>query len=315
VAEAVTAVRRTPAHAVALPAIPDALRAIWRDCCADQPDVDVSRALTHNFVGVADAARAPDLRLAVDTLSARLPCRAFLVALVPGAAPLRAEVFGAARPFGRALDLVLEQIELQAPRSAFAHVAGVVRPLLVNDLPTHLYWAMDWPARPADFDALLMMAEHAIVDSARFSAPEAQLDAVEQRRQQGSAITDLNWLRLRPWRRALAEAFERCGHDRERPTAVTIRHGGAAPAAALLLGRWLEQRLGATVGCETADGAPGCVVGVELQHGDASVAAAQSGQGRIEVQVTTAESCFVPFSVPASRGSEGDLLAAAIDLA
>jgi hypothetical protein len=37
--------------------------------------------------------------------------------------------------------------------------------------------------------------------------------------------------------------------------------------------------------------------------------------GRIEVAVETEEACFLPFGVPSSRGSEGDLLAAAIDLA
>jgi hypothetical protein len=33
------------------------------------------------------------------------------------------------------------------------------------------------------------------------------------------------------------------------------------------------------------------------------------------VSVETPAACFVPFRVAASRGSEGDLLAAAIDLA
>jgi glucose-6-phosphate dehydrogenase assembly protein OpcA len=309
------ATQRTPGQRVAAAAIPAALRAIWRDCCGDEAGVDVSRALTCNFVAVADAAQLAGLRLAIDTLASRRPCRAFLVAVADSGTAMTAEVSGAMRTHGAARDLVLEQIELATPRDGFGHVAGVVRPLLVNDIPTHLYWAADWPASPHEFDVLLAMAGHAVVDSARFSAPATQLDALELRRRQGRRLTDLQWLRLRPWRRALAEAFERCAFTPGAPTAVAIRHGDGALAAAMLLGRWLEQRLGADVALAAAPLDAPCLDGVELRHGDATIAAVRSGPARIEVHVATADSCFVPFGVPASRGAEGDLLAAAIDMA
>jgi hypothetical protein len=35
---------------------------------------------------------------------------------------------------------------------------------------------------------------------------------------------------------------------------------------------------------------------------------------QIRVHVTTPEHCYLPFSVPTARGTDGDLLAAAIDL-
>jgi glucose-6-phosphate dehydrogenase assembly protein OpcA len=314
VEEAVSAAR-TPRHAAAPDAIHAALRAIWRDCCAEQDAGSVSRALTHNFVGIATDERADELRAAVDRVAGRLPCRAFVVALARDGTGISAEVFGAARTHGSSRDLVLEQIELRTPQSAFGDLAGVVRPLLVNDLPTHFYWSLDWPAAPREFDSLMAMAEHTIVDSARFSAPLPQLDAVELRARQGRRLTDLAWLRLRPWRRALAEGFERCDYAPEQPTRVAIRHDRAAAAAAAVLGRWLERRLDAEVSLVALDHGHAVLQEVEIRHDDAVIRAALRSPERIEVEVTTAAACFVPVAVPASRGSEGDLLAAAIALA
>jgi glucose-6-phosphate dehydrogenase assembly protein OpcA len=306
---------RTPTKAVAPRAIPDALRAIWRECCSGEPDENVSRSLTMNLLAVTDAAQQTALRGVVDGLAARRPCRAFLVAVRPGSGTIEATVHGAARVAGRVRDLVLEQIELNVPQGAFAQVAGVLRPLLVNDLPTHCYWGTTWPADPRTFDGIDAVADFTIVDSARFRLPATELDAIEQRRRAGRPLTDLNWLRLRPWRRALAEVFERAAHQDGATTTATLRHGDAGLAAAALLGRWLEQRLAAHVALEPAGSDHDGLVGFELQHADALATATLTDGGRIEVAVETRAQCFLPYTVPASRGAEGDLLAAAIDLA
>jgi len=306
---------RTRQQSVEPKAIPDALRAIWRDCCSAEPKSDVSRALIVNFIAVADGQRGRDLCAALDGMIARVPCRAFLVTLGEGTAPLRAAVSGAARLHGPVRDLVLEQIELQAPRAAADQLAGLVRPLLVNDLPTHLYWGGDWPEDGRVFDVFAALADHTIVDSGRFSAPVAQLDAVEQRRARGRLITDLTWMRLRPWRRGLAEALERFRWRPDVPTSVAIRCGEGGAAGALLFGRWLEQRLAAKVVLEQTDSCRGCPDAIELRHGGNSVSLSFAEPGQVEVGLTTADSCFLPFSVPASRGNEASLLAAAVDLA
>jgi hypothetical protein len=320
VEEAVTAAaERTRQQSVEPKAIPDALRALWRDCCSAEPRSDVSRALIVNFIAVVDGQSGRDLRGALDGMVARVPCRAFLVTLGDVVAPLRAPILatvsGAARLHGPVRDLVLEQIELQAPRGAADQLAGVVRPLLVNDLPTHCYWGGDWPADGRVFDLFAALADHTIVDSGRFSAPVAQLDAVEQRRARGRAVTDLTWMRLRPWRRGLAEALERFTWRPDVPTSVAIRCGDAAVAGALLFGRWLERRLAAKVVLEETGSRLGCPDAIELRHGDNSVTLAYAEPGQVEVGLTTADLCYLPFAVPASRGNEASLLAAAIDLA
>lgn len=306
---------RTPHATVAPNAIPSALRAIWRECCSGESEGNVSRSLTTNLIVVVDAARETELRQLLDVLSARQPSRAFLATIQPGNGAIEAQVHAAARVSARTRDIVLEQIELRVPEGSFAQLAGVVRPLLVNDIPTHCYWATAWPRDARGFDALAAVADHTIVDSARFQLPASELDAVEQRRRDGTKVTDLTWMRLRPWRRALAEVFERTPFRMFTPTEITVRHGDAGLAAAALLGRWLEQRLGARIALEASDGPTDFLAGAELRHGDAVATATLTSAGRIEVEVQTPAACFLPFAVPSSRGSEGDLLAAAIDLA
>lgn len=307
------AIRTTP-HVVAPRNIPDALRTIWRDCCAGA-DQAVTRALTHNFVAVVDRRRAADLRHVVDELAERRPCRAFFVVVDAADGSIEVEVAGTARRQGAMLVLLLERIDLRTPRREFAHVAGIVRPLLVNDIPTHLYWATEWPDPPRAFDELADMVDHVVVDSARSSAPARQIEAIEQRRAAGLQAIDLAWLRLRPWRRALAEGFERVPYDASLGTTVAIRHGDAGVAAAHLLARWLRDRLGAETTLQpTGDGAAG-LTAVELRHGEDEIVATATEPARIVVHATTRDACFLPYTVPASRGNETGLLAAAIDLA
>ena len=64
---------------------------------------------------------------------------------------------------------------------------------------------------------------------------KAALRAVQDRRRRGQHITDLSWLRLRPWRRALAEAFERVPWTPGTKASGSVRHGRMATAAAILL--------------------------------------------------------------------------------
>jgi hypothetical protein len=304
----------TPRHVVAPNAIPEALRKIWRECCQGDEDNSVSRALITNLIAVVSVDRERAMRALLESLSARLPCRAFLVVVGPGNGAIATEVHGAARLYGPTRDLVLEQIELTVPEGAFARVAGLIRPLLIHDIPTRLYWACPWPEDARRFDSLATMADLSILDSARFTVPASDLDAIDTRRRRGMQVVDLEWMRLRPWRRALAEVFERIRYQPNLHTAAVVRHGDAAVAAATMLGRWLERRLSAHVVVE-ATGTAGGLAGIDLQHGGSAAAVTLVDSGRIEVAVETEEACFLPFGVPSSRGSEGDLLAAAIDLA
>lgn len=308
---------RTEPRPTPLAKIPDALRAIWRTCTTstDDADADVARSLAVNFVGAADLRDEQDLRAAVDRLQRRTPCRAFLLLIDDAAARVTAEVSATTRLADGTHDIVLEEITVRFPGASFDQMPGLVRPLLVNDLPNHLFWATGWPREERNFDELAALCDHVVVDTRRFASPAAEIGHLDERRSGGTRITDLCWLRLRPWRRALAEAFERLSFTPGMPTEVRIRHGAQALAAAMRLGDWLEQRLTARVtldGGGSADRA--CPDQVLLRCGDNEIDL-QAPEHHILAHVTTSAHCFLPFKVPVSRGSDGDLLAAAIDIA
>jgi glucose-6-phosphate dehydrogenase assembly protein OpcA len=306
---------RTPSRATPPPQIPDALRALWRSCTTDVDDANVARSLAINFVGVASVAEEADLRAAVDRLQRRTPCRAFLLLLDDATRAVTAEVSATTRRSGGTHDIVLEEITIRMPTAALEQMPGLVRPLLVNDLPNHLFWGTAWPRSERHFDDLAALCEHVVVDTRRFASPAVEIDHVDARKQDGLRITDLCWLRLRPWRRALAEAFERFEFAPGNATSVQIEHGDRALAAAMRLGQWLETRLGAKVtldGSGAADRA--CPDRVLLRCSDNEIDL-QAPANHIAVHVTTAAHCCLPFKVPTSRGTDGDLLAAAIDIA
>ncbi len=315
-AEAVNAVR-TQSLQVPLRGIPDALRSLWDLCRPAQADETLSRALTVNLLAVAPFAEAAGLRDTVTQLLRRLPCRAFLVLFDPERRELCADVQGATRSAGKAREIVLEQIELRVGPDGLAAVPGVIRPLLVNDIPTHLFWQDALPRNGDGLEQLLPLCDHAVVDSARFLDPETDLAGIRFLRTGHRRITDLSWLRARPWRRALAQAFELVPFDPATPTRVVLRHGlnPGALACSHLLATWLEERLQATVELQSgeADERPTPEL-LELWHGDEHVAV-QRTDGHLRVTVTRKDVCLLPFQVPASRGGCADLLAAAIDLA
>lgn len=304
---------RTPAQATEWRKIHEGMRKLWRMSLPEEAGFDVARSLTINFLGVADAADVQSLRDATDRLQRRSPARAFLIVLDETVQPGGAELAAVTRCHGSTRDIVLEEISLRLPSAAFGQLPGLIRPLLMNDLPNHLYWARSWPDPAASFDALATLCDHVVVDSRRFARPSTDLPAVAARRAQGQRITDLAWLRLRPWRRALAEAFEQVRWTPGTATTVTIRHGRQALGAATLLGDWLRERLGARIQLDAAgDANSASPDGVAITTDAFEIDLAAPRQ-QIRVHVSTPEHCFLPFTVTASRGHDADLLAGAID--
>jgi hypothetical protein len=98
------------------------------------------------------------------------------------------------------------------------------------------------------------------------------------------------------------------------PVAMVVRHGANALAAAHLLANWLRARLGAVTTMEANGGSATLFPDrVALAVGDCEIELTARGQ-QIRVQASTPDRCELPFFVPLSRGSDGDLVGAAIDL-
>lgn len=295
--------------------LPQGLRQLWQSACPATEGADVARSLTINFLALATADREASLRDVIGRLLRRTPCRAFLLVIDEQASTPTAELTASTRCSGNLRDIVLEEIMLRLPPGWFAHLPGLLRPLLVNDLPNHLYWSGPWRRNSPWFAMLAGLCEHSMVDSRDFDAPAADLAAVETERSKGQQVTDLNWLRLRPWRRALAEAYQRVPHADASDLTASIQHGPTATSSAILLGNWLSQRLQARVQYQPAeDDRNTGPVAIELRS-DRYEILARARENHIRLHVATETACHLPFQLPRSRGSEGDLLAAAIDLA
>ena len=300
---------------VAIGELPEALAILWRHVEESDQTRPLARTLTMNFVGVTDAAGEERLRAAVDRLLVRHPCRAFLVVLDDRASALSATLSARTLDARNNRQTVLEQIVLRAPERDLPKLPGVFLPLLVNDIPTHLYWALPLPADTAQLTSLAHVADQTVVNSALFADLErdcARLAGTDLH------TVDLVQFRLHPWRRALAEAFERFDWRAEVPTRARIEHAASAAAAARRLAAWLGERLQATTEIatvtEVCDAPPCDPCRLQVEHGEVRVVVQRTrDRSRLSVAVTRADVCLLPFEVPASRGQDGDLLAAAFD--
>ncbi|GAB4136860.1 MAG: hypothetical protein Fur0037_01630 [Planctomycetota bacterium] len=300
----------TPWREVRAAELPAALRWLWRACADASRCADVMRSLAANVIAVFPACgggSAEESEELVDGLAERIPSRAFTVLLRAGRASI--EVRGAMRRAARSRAILMERVRICGDRAEIPRFLGLIRPLLVADLTTHCLWSGDCSEDDEDVLSFAGLADHLIVDSARFRDPARGLARRREAAASAARVTDLNWLRLRPWRLALAEAFER--FDGGGATAAEIRHGPRARAQAIILGEWIRERTLADVRLDCTEEGDG-IQGLELRRGGSVVHIAPSKTG-LEVRVTTRELCHLPFVLPVRPRSPLDLLAAAID--
>ena len=154
-----------------------------------------------------------------------------------------------------------EQITVAFSGDAAQGAANLMQALLKPDLPVYLWWADDLPQDLALFHRLVANSSRVIVDSNKFLAPEERIQALSKLLDYApdSALRDLNWGRITPWRELIAQFFDIADY---RPylvnvDAIEIEHAVRSPAAdqenshispnpirALLLAVWLQTRLG-----------------------------------------------------------------------
>jgi glucose-6-phosphate dehydrogenase assembly protein OpcA len=168
------------------------------------------------------------------------------------------------RPAGMARQHVcVEMVTLHAGGGYVERLPFAVRALLIGDLPVNLWW--ETPIPPPSAGALLYelaeQAQQIIYDSLDWPDPArgvaataSWLEQVERGGGTGSSpfharwrvASDLNWRRLKYWRRLLTQALD----DASAPGAaasvreVTVEHGPAAVVQAWLLVSWLSRVLG-----------------------------------------------------------------------
>jgi glucose-6-phosphate dehydrogenase assembly protein OpcA len=185
------------------------------------------------------------------------PARVLLLISDPAAPPgITAGVNVRCRTIGKDLHTCSEQVTLRAAEGMVERLPFAVRALLIGDLPTNLWWATPQPP-PLAGPLLYELAENAqqiIYDSIGWPQPAlgvaataSWLESIERTDVLRYRVaSDLNWRRLKYWRRMVAQALDP-GSARgvaESVTEIQLEHGPHAVVQAWELASWLATRLG-----------------------------------------------------------------------
>jgi glucose-6-phosphate dehydrogenase assembly protein OpcA len=224
----------------------------------DEPgDVSVRmRTSVLTLVVVAERPETAERALdAINELSSRHPSRALIIAPgdPDGPAWMDAAIYAQCRFSDRSLaETCTEQILLKTGGEMDAHLAELVQPLLIHDLPVVLWWPDDPPTGRHRFLSLLGTCDRLLVDSGAFSGDGlARLTGLVDICMGGSPILhDIGWMRLTLWRELLAELFDHPLLAPELGSARTLRLDVLRPGAELRLAKpalyagWLASVLG-----------------------------------------------------------------------
>jgi glucose-6-phosphate dehydrogenase assembly protein OpcA len=161
-------------------------------------------------------------------LGARHPSRAIVLAADPKAdgPTLNASITAHCNPGPEGAEpICFEVVVLSVHGEAADHLAGIVAPLLIHDLPTHIWWPGDPPFADPIFDQLVEMGDRVLVDSDEFSDLLHGLRRLTTLRRR-SGVGDLAWQRLAWWQELTAEFFDAPRFRRYLPNLnrLTIRY-------------------------------------------------------------------------------------------
>ncbi|HET6794207.1 MAG TPA: glucose-6-phosphate dehydrogenase assembly protein OpcA [Acidimicrobiales bacterium] len=268
-------------------------------------DRTAARATVVNLLVVT---RSPEATTAAEWALADMgghhPGRVILVEVDPGRGDTMAAEVQVRRAEADGHCVWWDTVCLHVGQRAADHLDAFVEPLLLHDL----HVAAWYPDGVPEAAAVPAAVEQLIVEPRVAPAPPppgtgdvrgtaAALTELARHR----LVTDLAWLRVLPWRSALARLFDDQGTAAllGRPLEVRVRVAGE-PWPAALLASWAA----AAVGAGHPSLAPAEHLRLELDLGQDQVVVEKSGDGRVTARVRGAVAT-------ASLG--GDLLVAALE--
>lgn len=256
------------------------LSALWRKAAERAKESGdrfaVTRACLWNFIAHSDGeTEFQKSKRMLDEVSETVPTRIISLhetsegdgsgeLIGDDGAPVRAYVEANFRRSGSGRrEVVAEEITLEVHRIQGQRLPGLVRSLLLPDVPTAMFVrnpAADYQWLPR----LLPETDRLIFDSEKLSsarALHAVVELCERMVKTASAsgtfvpvghalvprfeVADLGWLRLWPWRILVASLFDSpaAAAALTQLSALRIEYGKGAEPAAYLLAGWLESRL------------------------------------------------------------------------
>ncbi|MBX5440834.1 MAG: glucose-6-phosphate dehydrogenase assembly protein OpcA [Solirubrobacteraceae bacterium] len=197
-----------------------------------------------NLVTVVDRQWRGEIENRLERVGRYHASRTVLLAVEPRRTTIdaRATVHVDAEPHPSGMTTAREHLVLDVGAEHVEHLATIVDPLVVTDLPTML-WAPHGHAEA--IDELLPLAQVVLLDSV--DEPDLE-DALARARAlaRRAYVVDLAWLRSTPWRERIAGAFDPPAERARLATiaAVEVRHHPDSAVAGVLLLGWLCARLG-----------------------------------------------------------------------
>ena len=262
-----TSVRAIAGHLASLWDVPDAGSGSEGQVVTEKGLPHARASVLNLIVTVVDSGAADRVVQTLMGLGVRHPSRALV--LVPeegtGDAPLDARISTHCHDaIGGGDRVCYEEVVLSVRGDAAAHLAGIVTPLLIHDLPTHVWWPGDPPFNDPVFEQLVELSDRVIVDTADFGDLLGGLRRLANLRRR-SGVGDLTWERLAWWQELTAQFFDAPRFRRYLPNLSRLRIQYATPitdatrreeasevvpgveapmAQALLYAGWIATRLG-----------------------------------------------------------------------
>jgi glucose-6-phosphate dehydrogenase assembly protein OpcA len=186
---------------------------------------------------------------AVGRLGAKHPARAIIILADPeGPSQMEADLSLQCSAIDEG-QVCAEQVRLQVGGEAAYHMASVVTPLLVPDIPVYLWLVGSPPLHQAFGQDAVAICERLIIDSGEYEDDAGMLRTLSDELESvGDAISlcDVAWERTRQWRQLLAQSFD--GEEMRAfvhgITRVDVEcSGDRISAQTWLISGWLASRL------------------------------------------------------------------------
>lgn len=233
-------------RAVAVVGVDKELESIWKSLVPATPAESsaVMQASVVNLAAVTDSAAAADAASEVMIrLMSRAPSRFIVLDSEPDADPpgIDASVSVVCERAGER-QLCCEQIRINAKGISADALPSTAEAFYVPDLPVMVWWSA--PLKRPDFREFAARADRMVIDSMMSGLDELRTLAgyMTHSRKTRTAVGDLNWARLTPYRQLFAQFFD-SAEWREQLNKIESVSIEARASAGLLMAGWLISRL------------------------------------------------------------------------